>query len=193
MFQAILWVFFFDTYPREPKRVDMKSERYFRVAFEFIRFFCEKIWPSTENAAFEEFSRLYGASTDQNFMSWFKDNFLGDELAAGYFSGWDCKQMPNYGCDVDSILLSIYETIGLLSETGKLLCTENGYLGIGPPGTVPGDLICILAGCIYPVVIRRVYSHYIYIGSYFVLGLMDGEANQAVERGHLYLQEFKIH
>lgn len=56
-----------------------------------------------------------------------------------------------------------------------------------------GDFVCLLAGCRVPVVLRRVETHYILLGSCLVIGLMEGEAHEAAEKGKLWWQEFEIH
>ncbi|KAL4897597.1 hypothetical protein BDV59DRAFT_168048 [Aspergillus ambiguus] len=55
-----------------------------------------------------------------------------------------------------------------------------------------GDLICILFGYPWPVVLRRVDSHYIYLGSCFVLGIVDGVALQGIDEGSECIQRFEI-
>ncbi len=62
--------------------------------------------------------------------------------------------------------------------------TTAGFLGLGPCGALPGDIVCILKDCGTPVILRQVDSHYLFVGTAFVLGLMDGEARKFVEGGH---------
>jgi len=59
--------------------------------------------------------------------------------------------------------------------------------GIAPGNAQNGDLICILAGCTVPVVLRRHRSttnqvHYELIGEAYVYGKMDGEAMADLDR-----------
>ncbi len=61
--------------------------------------------------------------------------------------------------------------------------TPMGLLGLGPSGALPGDIVCILKDCGVPVILREVDSHYLFVGTAFVLGLMDGEARSFVEGG----------
>ncbi|CAM1503287.1 Fc.00g080630.m01.CDS01 [Cosmosporella sp. VM-42] len=60
--------------------------------------------------------------------------------------------------------------------------TGDGRIGLGPLDTQPGDIICILFGCSWPIVLRRVtdqtssdQKHYTVVGSALVPGLMVGE------------------
>ncbi|EPE30510.1 hypothetical protein GLAREA_03477 [Glarea lozoyensis ATCC 20868] len=59
----------------------------------------------------------------------------------------------------------------------------KGYFGVGPEGMRVGDLVCVVWGCDSPVVLRRLEDHYVLVGNCFVLGLMDGEARLAFEKG----------
>jgi hypothetical protein len=71
--------------------------------------------------------------------------------------------------------------------------TEKGRLGIGPPETKPGDLICVFRGCEVPFIVRTSHNtvntvkttgkwlwkkqvlHCTLIGESYVHGIMDGE------------------
>jgi hypothetical protein len=54
--------------------------------------------------------------------------------------------------------------------------TVKGTMGIFPPNTQVGDLICILFGCSVPVVLRPLGRVVQLVGECFVYGIMDGEA-----------------
>jgi hypothetical protein len=54
------------------------------------------------------------------------------------------------------------------------------------------DLICVLSRCRIPVILRKFSNYYRFVGTCFVLGLMDGEAAQLLERGEADLQEFPL-
>jgi hypothetical protein len=71
-----------------------------------------------------------------------------------------------------------------------LFQSANRLMGLGPPGTVVGDDICVLIG--YPAlfILRKVASRYILLGECFVLGLMDSESLRDILRSP---QEFEIH
>jgi hypothetical protein len=67
--------------------------------------------------------------------------------------------------------------------SGRRFCvTKNGYIGMVPPGTEPGDLVCILFGADTPFVIRdttaprRMLNSYTLVGDCYIHGMMDGEA-----------------
>ena len=63
--------------------------------------------------------------------------------------------------------------------------TSDGLLGLGPRGMEETDFVAVLSGCNMPVVLRKVGSHYQFVGSCFVLGLMNGEAQRWGPSGKL--------
>ncbi len=65
----------------------------------------------------------------------------------------------------------------------RLVTTDQGYLGLAAEAIQEGDVVAILCGCSFPVVLRRVGNSFVYIGECYVDGLMDGEAIDAAERG----------
>jgi Heterokaryon incompatibility protein (HET) len=70
--------------------------------------------------------------------------------------------------------------------------TEQGLYGLGPVGAKEGDHVCVLFGLDYPVVLRRVRAHYVLVGPCYVLGLMNGEAIEAIEEGNATALDFEI-
>jgi hypothetical protein len=65
----------------------------------------------------------------------------------------------------------------------RLFETEEGYLGLVPREAEVGDLVCILDGFRYPVVLRERGEVFIFIGVCFVSGLMVGEAKRLWDAG----------
>lgn len=62
-----------------------------------------------------------------------------------------------------------------VAEGRRFFTTLGGYMGLGPPGMCPGDLICVFLGGPVPWVIRPFNSEYILVGECYVHGIMDGE------------------
>jgi hypothetical protein len=89
-------------------------------------------------------------------------------------------------------LLELKCRLSELSRTWSLVETEDGYLGLGPKGSKPGDVVAVLKGCDVPVVLRRNTDHFKHVGTSFILGLMDGELAGRVSREKLVVQEFRI-
>jgi len=67
--------------------------------------------------------------------------------------------------------------------------TQEGYLGLGPYITQPGDLVCVLFGLNVPYVLRAVNEGFLLIGECYVHGVMHGEK---LEEGRCEEREFKI-
>jgi hypothetical protein len=76
----------------------------------------------------------------------------------------------------------------------QLFITGKGFLGKDFSYMVEtGDIICVLLGCPAPVALRQVGSHYEFIRSVYVDGIMYGEAIEALKRGEVELEDFELH
>jgi hypothetical protein len=72
----------------------------------------------------------------------------------------------------------------VLALTGRrLVTTSTGYLGLAPAELLEGDIIAVLYGCNFPVVLRPCEDKFYFIGECYVDGVMDGELMEAKERG----------
>jgi len=72
---------------------------------------------------------------------------------------------------------------------------DNGDFGLGPPGAERGDLIYVLDGSGYPVVLRRNKddpSLFSFVGVCFIVGLMNGEAGELVRSGERSIEVVKM-
>lgn len=81
-----------------------------------------------------------------------------------------------------------------LSEDLNFFMTEKGYVGVGPRCMKAGDNVCILFGGPTPYIIRPTSTtdEYLYLGSAYVQGVMDGEIIDAWEKDKDYgNQEFQ--
>jgi hypothetical protein len=88
--------------------------------------------------------------------------------------------------------LNLVNTPHLKLNDKTLFWTKQHYMGLTTQGTLPGDLVCVLAGCDFPVVLRRDGEMYRHVGPCFVHGLMNGEAAGMVQKGTSKMQEFII-
>lgn len=91
--------------------------------------------------------------------------------------------------DFEDILFSVSNT--------SLFKTKTGYLGIGPPGIEPGDVVCGLNPCSLPILLREAStphgeSYMEHIGPSYVLGISDGEMADAAEIGGFKTRTFSI-
>jgi hypothetical protein len=61
----------------------------------------------------------------------------------------------------------------------------------------PGDAVCMLSNCHFPVILHKVDEHYAYVGGCYVYGIyvygvMGGEAAGMVNDGRVTVQELDI-
>ena len=79
-------------------------------------------------------------------------------------------------------LFSVFELLVMdvapVLQSLKFCRTDNGYLGLVPYGTLPGDAIAIIHGCQVPFVLRASDNslNYRLVGPCYVHGIMYGEA-----------------
>lgn len=84
------------------------------------------------------------------------------------------------------------------AQSLTLFKTNTGCLGIGPPGTNPGDLVCAIGSSTLPALMRKATgsdgksSYFEHQGCCYVLGLSDGEPAHMVADGELAIQTFDI-
>jgi hypothetical protein len=69
----------------------------------------------------------------------------------------------------------------------KVVLTAEGFLGQVPSEAQEGDCIAIIFGAPVPFVVREDRDHWILIGECYVLGLMEGEANDPYKSEDMYL------
>lgn len=91
--------------------------------------------------------------------------------------------------DEDELFAMTLEWSRTLSEQGvpkasRLFEFEGGYLGLGLQDVEIGDVVCVLNGSQYPVILRPLEDDlFEVIGTCFVLGLMKGEAQAFLSTG----------
>lgn len=75
----------------------------------------------------------------------------------------------------------------------RFFITSEGYFGIGPEVSIPGDKICVFFGGETPFVLwPQKDGTYRLCGECYVHGLMDGEAIEMWERGELEEETFTL-
>ncbi|KAF7877307.1 hypothetical protein EAF04_000990 [Stromatinia cepivora] len=75
----------------------------------------------------------------------------------------------------------------------RFLVSNTGVIGLGPWNSSKDDLICILPGCRFPVILRKIDDHYILMGEAYIDGFMYGEGIRGVQNGLYDLGTFEIH
>ncbi len=137
------------------------------------------------NREFETGSQAWNALWAGNLAQWFVENFFPglqlkdfdlEEMFAHWLDGEPMDQTRQA-----STVLAIKEMAAI--RRCSVFETPLGFLGLGPNGVLLGDIVCILKDCGVPVILREVDSHYLFVGTAFVLGLMGGEARNFVDGG----------
>ncbi|KAF5689622.1 heterokaryon incompatibility protein het-6 [Fusarium denticulatum] len=85
-------------------------------------------------------------------------------------------------------------------ETGRgnghknpmLFKTKDGYIGTMPDDVLLGDVVCVLAGSRELAVLRPEDDHYLFVGCYFMIGLMNGEVSELLKSGKAKIEEIEI-
>ena len=74
-----------------------------------------------------------------------------------------------------------------------LFSTDDGHLGSAADTIEDGDTLFVPHGCRFPIIIREVDDHHIFIGPCIVQGLMEGEAVEAAENGRAAIALTEFH
>jgi len=94
----------------------------------------------------------------------------------------------------EDIIRTIKLAMGnLIAWGGVVLTTEKGYIGEATRRCQVGDVVCVLFGCNYPVILRPIEGHYEFVGTAYLEGIMHGEVIQAMEEGKVQSQVFELH
>ncbi|KAH9203959.1 heterokaryon incompatibility protein-domain-containing protein [Leptodontidium sp. 2 PMI_412] len=80
------------------------------------------------------------------------------------------------GGEEEKIQLSAILSAGLTMNRRRLFVSQDNLVGLAPACAELGDVICVLLGCRYPVVLRRKGGHYLLVGEAYMDGYMYGEA-----------------
>jgi hypothetical protein len=81
----------------------------------------------------------------------------------------------------------------VLSLVGqRIIMSSTGYIRLSPESAQPGDILAILHGCKFPVVLRRHGNCYRVIGECYLHGFMDGEVLDMVKAGKYSVEKFKL-
>ena len=94
----------------------------------------------------------------------------------------------------ENIIRTIKLALGnLIAWGGAVLATEKGYIGEATCRCQVGDIVCVLLGFNYPVILRPIGGHYEFVGTAYLEGIMHGEVIQAMEEGKIQSQVFELH
>jgi hypothetical protein len=74
----------------------------------------------------------------------------------------------------------------------KLITTRTGYLGLAPQYVQRQDVLVVLMGCNFPVLLRHYENGYRVLGECYIHGLMAGEVFNAQTRESLLYKNFTL-
>ncbi|PQE26581.1 heterokaryon incompatibility -domain-containing protein [Rutstroemia sp. NJR-2017a BBW] len=77
-----------------------------------------------------------------------------------------------------AMLIAVIASIGR-----KMITTSEGYLGLAPEEVQQDDVVAILYGCNFPVILRACGKRYTMIGESYIHGIMNGEVVEVWEKG----------
>jgi hypothetical protein len=92
--------------------------------------------------------------------------------------------------------LSTILSAGLTMNRRRMFISNEKDMGLAPWDAEQGDIICVLLGCRFPVVLRPrgpSDNYYVLVGEAYIEGFMDGEAILGLEEGYFELNTFEIH
>lgn len=101
------------------------------------------------------------------------------------------------------LLNTISNVIMVTADRKRLFVTRDGYVGLGPFGMKPGDLVCVLHGAQVPHILREFPVNgtpsdhtsldCTLVGDAYAHGLMKGEALELEQGVHLQKRNIVIH
>jgi len=121
----------------------------------------------------------------ESFRKYNKDFCIGGQKFRTFFA-----QNDEQSLDIASTLRCMHSALRSLDHRA-LITTRTGYLGLAPVAAHPGDVLAILFGCGWPVVLRPCDDGlYQVIGECYIHGLMHGEILEQHRDGHVSERKF---
>jgi len=181
--QLLLRTLLWDVDPLVPRwaRIDAQSPINYRWALAFL-----KLVLSSEESELETQVSKLGLQRGEQFAASFSESFFPnlDRLSNEAFSSmWDSnlEALFHFG---NKAMLNL--------KCFRFFLTSERRLGMCLPETRNNDIVCVLKGSEYPIILRRSSEGYINVGKCFVFGMMDGEMAKLVEEKRLESEEFII-
>jgi len=97
------------------------------------------------------------------------------------------------GDEEEKTRLSAVLEAGLMMNRRRLFLSNSDLVGLAPWNSAEGDIVCVLLGCRFPVVLRRQEDHYVLIGEAYIDEYMNGEGMVGLRDGEFGLETFEIH
>ena len=137
---------------------------------------------------FEKYLPKLGIASDERFARTFADQFLGPGSEAPPWSSPDQALYLNLAYSYQILM-----GLALILDQSRFFYTEDGYFGYGSLEIQPGDFVCALKGCEFPVILRRTDEEFKFVGTCVVQGLVDEGVLTSLIGGTESLESFDIH
>lgn len=91
---------------------------------------------------------------------------------------------------IGDVYPQLFRALVKITDSWRMAVTRKGYLALVPVHTNPEDELCVFKGCNVPVLLEHGtkdlnYDTQVFVGTCFVVGLMDGEVQRLVSSGKL--------
>ena len=118
----------------------------------------------------------YRRATDQEALRGYR-NFKSHVEDHDSLPPWITALGPS-ASDKEKAAFYYSDALRLAVNHRAVFYTKDGHMGLGPECTQPGDIVAILYGCQWPVVMRPLPTpgEYTFLECAYVYGIMDGEA-----------------
>ncbi|KAK3489785.1 heterokaryon incompatibility protein [Neurospora crassa] len=133
-------------------------------------------------------------SVYRKFMAYYEDYASREGDWNDYITAHKAgNKQVNLAADMhmDELLAEGYYIALLYMQGKRPYVTKNGYLGMGPGHSKPGDKVVVFHGDTIPYVVRPVPEKgdkvYLLMGEAYCDGIMDGELADTAEREDFYL------
>jgi hypothetical protein len=100
------------------------------------------------------------------------------------------NELSNPSLDYDSGFKRALHTA--MNGYPRIILTHNGYIARSRITVQEKDLICVVLGCVIPLILRPVNDHFEIVGEVYVEGIMNGEALATFQEKEGILQEFEL-
>lgn len=129
-----------------------------------------------------EFWEEVKASVYYELFKQFRDANGSFRLAGREFKVFFPEFWPRGGSIQDIAADLRWATVSLVGR--RLVTTNTGCLGLAVEAAEKGDVVAIILGCHFPVLLPTHGEHYRVMGECYIHGLMDGEAMNSADAAY---------
>jgi hypothetical protein len=120
----------------------------------------------------------YSAVPGSDLQSWLPDSGYPLELGIDNIMGFTAE--------------SFATDFWIVARSSTFFMTEEGYMGIGPIGARPGDIVCVLLGADVPMILRPQGSDFAVLSPCYMYGIMHGQLVDDMRQGKRELETFAL-